>query len=52
MSYVKIQYISAYRRFNQNKIKKTVSKENFEEWDDFILWESYFKALQYWSKMA
>ena len=24
----------------------------FEEWDEYILWESYVKALQYWSKMA
>ncbi len=34
------------------KIKGTANKEDFEEWDDFILWESYVKALQYWSKMA
>ncbi len=34
------------------KIKRTTNKENFEEWDDYILWESYIKALQYWSKMA
>ena len=34
------------------KINKTVNKENFEEWDDYILWESYVKTLQYWSKMA
>lgn len=34
------------------KIKQTANKENFEEWDDYILWESYVKALQYWSKMA
>ena len=34
------------------EIKRTANKENFEEWDDYILWESYVKALQYWSKMA
>jgi len=34
------------------KIEKTTGQENFEEWDDYILWESYVKALQYWSKMA
>ncbi len=34
------------------KIKGTTNKEIFEEWDDYILWESYVKALQYWSKMA
>jgi hypothetical protein len=34
------------------KIKRTANKENFEEWDDYILWESYVKALQYWGKMA
>lgn len=34
------------------KIKGTTNKGIFEEWDDYILWESYVKALQYWSKMA
>lgn len=33
-------------------IKETANKEIFEEWDDYILWESYVKVLQYWSKMA
>ncbi|MCZ7401285.1 MAG: hypothetical protein O8C61_03600 [Candidatus Methanoperedens sp.] len=45
------KYNAAFPDFEAN-IKKTVNKENFEEWDDFILWESYVKALQYWSKMA
>ncbi len=36
----------------ESKIEKTTDQENFEEWDDYILWESYVKALQYWSKMA
>jgi len=30
----------------------SASEENFEEWDDYILWESYVKAYQYWSKLA
>ena len=30
---------------------KAASEENFEEWDDYILWESYVKAYQYWSKL-
>ena len=25
--------------------------EVFEEWDDFILWESYEEALRYWSRV-
>ncbi len=36
----------------ETMIKGTNNKEKFEEWDDYILWESYNKALQYWSKMA
>jgi hypothetical protein len=35
----------------EKKIKTSI-EENFEEWDDFILWESYVKAFQYWSKLA
>ncbi|HEX7576155.1 MAG TPA: hypothetical protein VF360_07220 [Candidatus Methanoperedens sp.] len=35
----------------EKKIKTSI-EENFEEWDDYILWESYVKALQYWSKLA
>jgi len=31
---------------------KAASEEDFEEWDDYILWESYVKAYQYWSKLA
>ncbi|MCX9009637.1 MAG: hypothetical protein OIN66_00815 [Candidatus Methanoperedens sp.] len=38
--------------FSDFEAKITANKENFEEWDDYILWESYVKALQYWSKMA
>lgn len=35
----------------ENRIKTSID-ENFEEWDDYILWESYVKAYQYWSKLA
>jgi len=35
----------------EKKIKTSV-EENFEEWDDYILWESYIKAYQYWGKLA
>jgi hypothetical protein len=45
------KYNMAFSDF-EAKINKTVNKENFEEWDDYILWESYVKTLQYWSKMA
>jgi tRNA nucleotidyltransferase/poly(A) polymerase len=31
---------------------QAASEEDFEEWDDYILWESYVKAYQYWSKLA
>lgn len=45
------KYNMAFSDF-EAKTKRTANKENFEEWDDYILWESYVKALQYWSKMA
>ncbi len=45
------KYNMAFSDF-EAKIKRTTDKENFEEWDDYIIWESDVKALQYWSKMA
>lgn len=45
------KYNMDFSEFEAN-IEKTTDQENFEEWDDYILWESYVKALQYWSKMA
>lgn len=27
-----------------------IGEENFEEWDDFIIWESYVKAHRYWEQ--
>ena len=33
-------------------IHAKIDNEDFEEWDDFILWESYVKAHQYWEKLA
>ena len=36
----------------EKKIHAKTDDEAFEEWDDFILWESYVKARQYWKKLA
>jgi hypothetical protein len=32
------------------KINSRIVAENFEEWDDFIIWESYVKAYRYWEQ--
>ena len=34
----------------EKRIQSRVEEENFEEWDDFIIWESYVTALRYWEK--
>jgi Arc/MetJ-type ribon-helix-helix transcriptional regulator len=34
----------------EKKIHSKVGEENFEEWDDFIFWESYVKAYRYWEQ--
>jgi len=32
-------------------VEKRRDEEVFEEWDDFIQWESYEKALRYWTEI-
>jgi Arc/MetJ-type ribon-helix-helix transcriptional regulator len=34
----------------EKKIHSRIDEENFEEWDDFIFWESYVKAYRYWEQ--
>ena len=34
----------------EKKINSRVGEEDFEEWDDFIIWESYVKACRYWEQ--
>ena len=34
----------------EKKINSRIGEENFEEWDDFIIWESYVKAYRYWEQ--
>jgi Arc/MetJ-type ribon-helix-helix transcriptional regulator len=34
----------------EKRIQSRVGEEDFEEWDDFIIWESYVTASRYWEK--
>jgi hypothetical protein len=34
----------------EKRINSRIGEENFEEWDDFIIWESYVKAYRYWEQ--
>jgi Arc/MetJ-type ribon-helix-helix transcriptional regulator len=34
----------------EERINSRESEEDFEEWDDFIIWESYVKAYRYWEQ--
>jgi len=34
----------------EKRIHSRAGEEDFEEWDDFIFWESYIKAYRYWEK--
>lgn len=40
------KYNLTFSEFKENIYTKA-EEENFEEWDDFILWESYVKGRQY-----
>jgi Arc/MetJ-type ribon-helix-helix transcriptional regulator len=34
----------------EKRIHSREGEEDFEEWDDFILWESYVTASRYWEQ--
>ncbi|MDQ1275234.1 MAG: hypothetical protein QG610_807 [Euryarchaeota archaeon] len=34
----------------EKRIHSRVEEEDFEEWDDFIIWESYVTASRYWEQ--
>jgi hypothetical protein len=34
----------------EKRIQSRVGEEDFEEWDDFIIWESYVTASRYWEQ--
>jgi hypothetical protein len=34
----------------ENRIQSRTGEEDFEEWDDFTLWESYVTASRYWEQ--
>ncbi|WP_231589797.1 hypothetical protein [Methanosarcina siciliae] len=36
----------------EKRIHLRGGKEDFEEWDDFILWESYVTASRYWEQFV
>jgi len=35
----------------KRRIEGRTGEEVFEEWDDFIIWDSYESAKSYWSKV-
>jgi hypothetical protein len=34
----------------EKRINSREGEENYEEWDDFIIWESFIKACRYWEQ--
>ena len=36
----------------EKRIHLRVGEEDFKEWDDFMLWESYVKASKYWEQFV
>lgn len=51
----KIKEMEQKYKMNFNAFKEKINTrqdmEVFEEWDDYILWESYEEALKYWKKV-
>lgn len=45
------KYAIKFSEFEKVIHAKT-DEEDFEAWDDFILWESYVQAHQYWEKFV
>ncbi|HBQ27874.1 MAG TPA: hypothetical protein DD719_00330 [Desulfotomaculum sp.] len=50
----KIKEMKKKYRVNFQEFKKSIeerkNEEVFEEWDDFIQWESYEEAIRYWTE--
>jgi hypothetical protein len=49
ISEMKQKYDMDFSAF-ESRIFLGAGKEDFEEWDDFTLWEGYIKAYQYWKQ--
>ena len=41
------KYKMSFEDFKR-RIESRIEEESFEEWDDFIIWESYESARSYW----
>jgi len=41
------KYKMSFEDFKR-RIESRIGEEDFEEWDDFIIWESYESARSYW----
>lgn len=50
---IKISEMQAKYNMNFEEFKRRIESrkesESFDEWDDFIIWESYESALRYWA---
>lgn len=50
ISKMKMKYEADFQEFKKI-VEERGEKEIFEEWDDFIQWESYEEALRYWTEV-
>lgn len=45
---MRAKYDMSFEEF-EKRIKLRTGSESFDEWDDFIIWESYESARKYWT---
>ena len=45
---MRAKYDMSFEEF-EKRIKSRKGSESFDEWDDFIIWESYESAREYWA---
>ncbi|VVB67354.1 Uncharacterised protein [uncultured archaeon] len=50
ISQMRSKYKMSFNDFKL-RIEERQGDENFEEWDDFIIWDSYESAKSYWAKV-
>ncbi|HNX40718.1 MAG TPA: hypothetical protein PKK11_09050 [Methanothrix sp.] len=50
ISEMRAKYNMSFEEFKR-RIESRIGEEIFEEWDDFIIWESYEASRNYWLKV-
>jgi hypothetical protein len=51
ISEMQAKYRMSFEQFKR-RVESRTESESFDEWDDFIIWESYESARRYWADVG